>query len=213
MASFFLEHACLFAAAIAPDLLPAIPSEHRIPHHVEAESLGRIMIEHGNSDAALEFVMHYDDASTFPFSIASMLMERVGAQECLVLMRRAVTAWREAHGDSFVWLLQPRWRLLPEEEAREIVREVVRVTLDEPDKPMQATYDREGTSRITSFREHTLFQVLHILRHLDQSLADSLLASNPQFAAAARRFPNGMESIMQEAEERRKSGSERESDG
>lgn len=207
--AFLLEHARLFAAAVAPDLLIAIPAEHHVRRHFEAQSLGTIMIEHGNLEAALEFVMHYEDASTFPFPIVGLLMERVGEGERLALLRRAVEAWREAHGDRFVWLLQQRWKLLPEEEAREVVRDVVRVTLDEPDKPIQARWDQEGMLQFTSFREHTLFQVLHILRHLDQPLAESLLASHPQFAAAARRFPYGMESIMQEAEERGKSQGER----
>ena len=203
--AFLLEHARLFAAAAAPDLLPSIPFEHHVPHHFEAENLGRTMIEHGNLEAALEFVMRYDDASTYPFPIAGMLIERVDAQEGLALVRRAASAWREAHGDGLVSLFQYRWKLLPDQEVREIVREIVRVALDEPDKPIQATYDQEGTIKITSFREHTLFQVLHILRHLDQPLLESLLSSHPQFATAARRFPSGMDSIIQEAEERKKS--------
>jgi hypothetical protein len=207
--AFLLEHARLFAAAVAPDLLPSIPAEHHMSRHFEADNLGRTMIEHGNLEAALEFVMRYDDASTFPFSMAAMLIERVDAQERLALVRRAAGAWREAHDDSFVWLFQSRWKLLPDEEAREIVREVVRAALDEPDKPIDATYDQEGTIKITSFSEHTLFQVLHILRHLDLPLLESLLSSHPQFAAAARRFPYGMESIMLEAEERKKSAGER----
>jgi len=48
----------------------------------------------------MELTMLNDDASTFPFSLARMLMERVSEQECLALLRRAVEAWREAHGDS-----------------------------------------------------------------------------------------------------------------
>jgi hypothetical protein len=211
-ANFFLEHARFFAAAIAPDLLPSIPVQIHRPHHLDAESLGRIMMEHGNLEAAMELAMRREDASTFPFSIAGMLMDRVSEQERLALLRRAVEAWREAHGDrfvwlfhQFVWLFQHRWRLLPEEEARDVMREVVRVTLNEPDKPTQSTYDQEGTIKITSFREQTLFQILHILRHLDQPLLESLLSSHPQFAATAQRFPYGMESIQQEAEERLKS--------
>jgi hypothetical protein len=144
-----------------------------------------------------------------------MLMERVSEQERLALLRRAVGAWREARGDrfvwpfQFVWLFQHRWKILPEEEARDVVREIVRATLSEPDKPMQGTYDQEGTIKITSLREHSLFQVLPILRHLDQPLLESLLSSHPQFSAAAQRFPYGMESIQQEAEDRRKSEGER----
>ena len=138
-----------------------------------------------------------------------MLIKRVSEQERLALLRRAVAAWREAHDNRFVWLLTSRWELLPEEEARDIVREVVRVTRDERDKPIQATYDQEGTTKITSFREHTLFEVLHILRHLDEPLAELLFASHPQLAAAAHRFLDEMESIVREAEERKKSDGER----
>jgi hypothetical protein len=203
--AFLLDHARLFAAAVAPDLLSSIPSERHMPPHFEGKTIGRTMIEHGNLEAALEFVMRYDDASAFPFGTASMLIEQVDAAECLAVIRRAAAAWREGHGDQFVWLFQDRWRLLGDSEAREILRELVRVLLDVPDKPIQATYDPEGTIQITSFREHTLFQVLHILRELDQSLLESLLSSHPQFAAAARRFPYGMESIRQEAAERKKS--------
>jgi hypothetical protein len=207
----FLEHARLLAAAIAPDLLPSIPVAYHRPRHLDADSLGRIMMEHGNLEAAMELAMRIDDASTFPFSLAGMLMDRVSEQERLALLRRAVEAWREAHGDAFfrlfqfVWLFQHRWKLLPEEEARDVLREIVRVTLSEPDKPTESTFDQEGTIKITSLHEQTLFQVLHILRHLDQPLLESLLSAHPQFAAAAQRFPYGMESIQQEADERRKS--------
>ena len=206
--AFLLEHARLFAAAIAPDLLRSIPSgQHMLPRF-EGTTLGRTMIEHGNLQAALELLMHYDDSATFPFMVAGMLIERVDASEGPKVIRRAAAAWREAHGDQFVWIFQERWKLLPEPEAREILREVVRVAIEEPEKPMQATYDPEGTVQITSFRENTLFQVLAILRHLDQPLLESLLSAYPQFAAAARRFPHGMESIRQEAEERKKSNPE-----
>jgi hypothetical protein len=44
---------------------------------------------------------------------------------------------------------------------------------------------------------------VHILRRLDAPLAESLIASHEQLAAAARRFPNGIETIFEEAEERR----------
>ena len=204
--AYLLEHARLCAAAVAPDLLPSIPSaEHDWLRHLEGENLGWTMIEHGNLEAAREFVMRHDDAATFPFPVAGMLIDKVDTQDRLALLRRAVAAWREARDDRFVWLFQYRWKLLLEQEAREIVREFVGVALAAADKPMQATYDREGTIRITSFREHTLFQVLHILRRLDEPLLESLIGSHSQLAAAARRFPNGMESAIEEAEERRKS--------
>jgi hypothetical protein len=201
---FLMEHARLFAAAVAPDLLPEIPLLRQLHRDYESQALGRIMIEHGHSNAAYEFVMRYDDPASFPFPVASQLIERLDEGLKLTVFRRAVEAWRATHSHHFPWLFQSRWKLMPAEEARDVVREIVRFTLEQPDQPTQATYDPEGTVQITSVREHTLFSVLHILRHLDQPLADSLLADHAQLRAAARRFPYGMESVMQEAEARKK---------
>ncbi len=50
--------------------------------------------------------------------------------------------------------------------------------------------------------EHTLFQIWHVLLAVDRELAESLLAEYNDLAAAVRRFPNGMESVRQEAEAR-----------
>ncbi len=87
-----------------------------------------------------------------------------------------------------------------------MLREVVRVTLEQPDRPVRATYEK--SVQITSGREHTLFQLLHIIRHLDEPLAQSLAAAHEQLRAAAHRFPYGMESIIEEAEARKKSQGE-----
>jgi hypothetical protein len=59
----------------------------------------------------------------------------------------------------------------------------------------------------SSPRQNTLFQILHVLRHLDSPLAQSLVDSHDQLAVAARRYPNGLETMNEEAEaeaERRK---------
>jgi hypothetical protein len=120
----------------------------------------------------------------------------------IAVLRSAVEAWQTAPNHTFVWMFQIQWRVLPPEEARAVAREIVRMTLDEPDHSTMATYDQERTVRITSFREDSLFQILHVLRHLDEPLAESLIAGHEQLAAAARRFPNGTESVLEEAKAR-----------
>jgi hypothetical protein len=121
----------------------------------------------------------------------------------LAVLRRTIEAWRAAPNDSFIWLFQSQWKELPPGEAAAVAREIVRVALEQPDQPITATYDEEGSVQITSGREHTLFQILHILRHVDGPWTESLIAGHEQLAAAARRFPNGMESVIKEAEARR----------
>jgi hypothetical protein len=68
----------------------------------------------------------------------------------------------------------------------------------------KAAVDPDGTVKITSRRELTLFHFLHMLRRLAPELAESLIASNDQLAGAAHRFPNGIESVEEEAQARRR---------
>jgi len=209
---FLLEQARLLAAAVAPDLLREIPSVAREPRQFASERLGRIMLEHEHGDAAYEYVMSYDEPSTFPFGVVSALMQWFGDEERqLAVLRRAIEAWRAApdhrFGHRFISVFQSAWKVLPPEEAREVAQEIIHVTRSQPDWAITATYDREQTVRITSGREHTLFTILHVLRRLDVRLAESLISEHEQLAAAARRFPDGMESVMEEAERRRRSAS------
>jgi hypothetical protein len=77
---------------------------------------------------------------------------------------------------------------------------------EEPDAGTSAGYMDEV--HFTSPRQNILFQVLHVLRHLDPALAQSLIDSHDQLAVAARRYRNGLETMHEEAEaaaERRKS--------
>jgi len=208
--NFLVAHARFIAAAVAPDLLPDIPAIDRLPREFSAETLGRIMLDHQHRDSAFDYVVRYDDPSSFPFGVAGALMRSLDDDGSrLAVLRSSIAAWREApekhpfHGFQFISVFQSRWKLLALEEAVTVVREIVRRTLEQADHPTTATYDPEGTMSITSGRENTLFQIFHTVRHLDAPLAESLIASHEQLAAAVRRFPNGMESVMQEAEARR----------
>jgi hypothetical protein len=207
---FLVSQARLVAAAVAPDLVLNISSFDRLPRRFTSEHLGRIMLEHHNEEAAVDYVTHYDEPSSFPFGVVSALMRSpADDQRRLLLLRSAVEAWRAAPQErpvrsfQFISLFQSQWKLLTLEEAGAVAREIVRTTLEQADRPITATYDPEGTTRITSAREHTLFQIFHIVRHVDEKLAGSLLAAHEQLAVAVRRFPNGMESVVQEAEARR----------
>ena len=205
---FLLQQAQCLAAAVAPDLVKDIhPTGHGMPRRFLAQSLAKIMLEHGHHDAAFEYLMEYDEPSSFPFMVLAELMKSGDATRQLALLRRAIEAWRAAPDDAFVHVFQYQWKTLPPDEALAVVREIVRVTLERPDQQVTASFDQEGTVRITSGRALALFQILHVLRRLDAPLAESLVAGHEQLAAAARRYPDGWDTIMEEAEARRKSAS------
>jgi hypothetical protein len=204
------DSARFLAAAVAPDLLNEIPASGH--EQLTSGSLCQIMLNHGHVDAAVSYLIQYDRPAGFPFGVVPAVMQRAADEAVrLAVLRAAINAWRTMRedpfprADHFIQMFQSQWKELPPEEALAVVREIVRVTLEQRDTRTTAVLDQEHTVRITSRREHCLFQMLHILRHVDPPLAESLIADHEQLAAAARRFPKGVESVMEEAEARRRS--------
>ena len=225
---FFFEHAQQIAAAFAPDLLRDIPSVHCLPEDFHAEQLVSIMLQHGHIDAAFDFVVQRDPSFSFPFGYTANLMQKLDDQRRLTVLRSAIAAWRAPQDhepmqmrgipkegrrsgrirssrfqSGFINLFKLHWKTLPSDEALAVVREIVQKETEQPDIELtSAGYGQD--IQFTSGREYILFEVLHILRRLDAQLAESLIASHEQLATAARRFPNGIETIHEESEERRK---------
>ena len=206
---WLLEQAQSFAAAISPVILRDMPAVTGHPHRFHSDKLARIMIEHGHLDSALDYILRHSDAATFPYGALSHLLPALPDDDRRrAAFRAAIAAWlaapRDPFAHQFITTFGRHWELLPPEEAREAVQAIVRSVLAEVDWSAHATYDPERSVTITSGREHTLFEVLHILRRLDPPLAVSLIAQHPQLAAATRRFPNGFETVFEEARRRQR---------
>lgn len=170
------------------------------------DSIVLTMIRHGHVTAVLDYLNRHGDRSEFPLRMIPTVMHQVKDEKVRqTLMRRAVEVWREDQSDEFYMVFQSQWKALPREEAREVVREIVQTVVGQPDREVTARYE---SIVITSARENALFCVLHVLREVDGELAEMLIASYPQLAAASRRYPKGMDSMMEEAEERRKAQGE-----
>jgi hypothetical protein len=198
----------LIAAAVAPELLPEIPSGNHGPiREFESGMLVKTMLDHNLTDAAIAYVSGYNDLSSFPLGYVPNVLQRMKADAPkLGLLRHATNVWRnmpDNHSRSnFIHIFQNLWKLMPQDEARDLAREIVRDSLDRPDRAMTAGYFDSVV--FTSHRDHTLFEIIHVLQHLDPPLAESLIAGHEQLASAIRRFPNGQESILEESEQRRK---------
>jgi hypothetical protein len=179
-----LYQARMLAAAVNPGLVREIPQSERMLRHFSADREGQIMLEHGHIEAAIAYVLEYADLSGIPFGLTGSLMRRAPDDTARrALFRRAIEAWRSGKADrfglyGFFRLVQMHWTVLEAEEARAVVHEIVRVELEQPDEPVDAGYQGEPPVHFTSGREHDLFQVLHILRHLDPPLAEQLIASH-----------------------------------
>jgi len=207
-----VDEARFLAAAVAPDLLREIPAPLGIHECLTSGNLCQIMLNHGHVDEAVSYLIRYDRASGFPFTVVPAVMQRAAGEAVrLAVLRAAIEAWRTKPDnpfqgvEQFIQMFQTQWKELPPEEALTVLREIVHFTLEQPDRQITAILDSERAVRIASRREYQLFQLLHILRHLDPLLADSLIAGHQQLSAAARRFPKGRDSVMEEADIRRRS--------
>ena len=212
----FLEEAREVAAAVSPELLNEIPmTRHDWHERVGSVNIVQIMLAHGHVDAAFDYLLYHDDPASFPFLSVGGVLHRLdqhspgGAARRTMLLRRAVEVWRRSpsgghpHERSFAQLFVHFWKEFPPEEALDVARMIVSQATEEPDTGISAGYPNE--IHFTSSRQNALFQILHVLRHLDPTLAQSLIGSHDQLAAGTRRYPNGMETIYEEAEaERRK---------
>ncbi|MBZ5582219.1 MAG: hypothetical protein LAQ30_08455 [Acidobacteriia bacterium] len=196
-----MESAVRLAAAVAPQravaLLESVP-RHRHRLYLSSEIV-RVMIEHGRVEAAVAYLMADLPEGDYPYLVVVSALQRCAEGETrLRVLRGAIRAWRRAPDAGFLRLFSQYWTLLPEEEARGLLRAIVEVTLRERDMPgfNGGVFD----VAFRSTRQYRLFEVLNVLRRLEPELADSLVAQQPELAAAAERFPEGMESAMAEAQ-------------
>jgi hypothetical protein len=206
------------AAAVSPELLAEIPAGRwNGPERFASINTIQVMLAHGHVDAAYDYVLRHDVAS-FPFMSVGAVLHKLdrhnleNAARRTALVRRAIEVWRKDSSaqhpherDQFVQFFGHFWKELPAEEALAVSRVIVDRALEMPDIETSAGYANE--LHFSSARQNTLFQILHVLRHLDPELAQSLVGSHDQLAAGARRYPKGLETLHEEAEaeaERRK---------
>jgi hypothetical protein len=217
---FLLEEARIISAAVAPERLPELPLDNRGP--MERYNSGVIvhtMLQHGHLDAAVDYLLRHHDPATFPFNFVGNVLHALddktprNIERRLTVFRRTVDAWRTsppAHDrDHFIFLFGLFWKQLPTNEALDIAHEIVDHARHNPDGRTSSGYP--DNIHFSSAPQHRFFEILHVLRHLEPTLAQSLIDSNDQLAVAARRFPNGLETMRAESEaeaQRRKASGE-----
>jgi len=208
-----LEEARWVAAAISPKLLGEIPRGKRGTGRQRFASVHIVqtMITHGHIEEAFDYLLQQDEPASFPFLSVIGVLHRLdrhspgGAERRLKLLRHAHGVWwssgssRHSHeSDEFVQLFGYHWNEFPAGEASAVARMIVDRAVAEVDAGTSSGYMNEV--HFSSRRQNTLFQILHVLRQLDPALAQSLIDSHDQLAVAARRYPNGLETMREEVE-------------
>jgi hypothetical protein len=130
-----------------------------------------------------------------------LLVPKLDQRRRLTVIRSSIAAWRQSRCQDFLWTLRYNWKELPGEEALAVTREVIDYVLTTEDAGINANLP--GGVQFRSHRQRTLFDLLHILRESDLGLAQLLIETHDELAVAARRYPNGWDSIREELEAER----------
>ena len=152
-------------------------------------------------DRALRFLNQFPPGQGFPYGAATELMlllppERNAQKQ--EIFQRAMASDREAYalvigGDDFVTMIVRFWRHLPPPMVLGAIRQV----LDEAqsDKSPITLMSASADASFNSAYEYRLFEVLPILRELDDAEADKLLETSVQARTQLQQLPNGVQSL------------------
>jgi hypothetical protein len=157
------------------------------------------MVRHGHVTAAIEYLTHWSEEGEFPYDAARNTMSYAQNDTArLDILRSGLAAWhRRANGwwqslDSLLQWFRFYWRLLPADEARHEIRQLVRGIRERQNEPLDGSFGGlRGTVTFSSQRSWLLFGLLGTLKRLDPDLADAVTRENPDLARASAVYPLG----------------------
>lgn len=206
--SAITPQATCLAACVAPDRAFALwATTSDLPR---TEKFLYDVVRHGHATAAVEYLTQWSEEGKFPYMAARNTMRYAKDDDARrdilrsglrASRRRADSAWRSIL--SLVQLFQFHWRLLPEDEAHEEIRQMVRVIRERPEERLNGRFGGlRGTVTFSSQRPSLLFQLLGPLKRLDPELADAVIRENPELARAAEIYPYGHDTDIDQSVER-----------
>jgi len=185
------------AAAVSPQhalrLMPLLAG----PSPGRAATIIFNMLRHGHLADAVSYLSDPPSREQYPYTAATEAIRRSRNDEesQRSILRGAIRARLGESGSSahgFDMLFALGWSLLPAEEAKAAVRNIVQRIVEDPDGQTQSRFSKDGSAaRFSSIRESSLFGIFGVVRQLDAELADSLCFEYPQLGAAVVAFPQG----------------------
>jgi hypothetical protein len=152
-------------------------------------------------DRALELLNRAHAKENFPYGEATQLMLALPAErdtDKQEIFRLAMTADREQHsfvigGDDFASMIVRFWRHI----SPALVLDAIHQVLDEAQVAEQGLTlnGTAGNVGFSSEYNYRVFELLPILRQLDNDEADKLLQSSQQAQFQLKEFPNGIQSL------------------
>ncbi len=176
------------------------------------------------SDRVIEVIYRIGQENEIPYAAAIRVMNGLKPEqsgEVLQLFSASLASYRaQKHegatmGDDFGRMITTFWSRLPKNLVRDAIDEVLHQA-EEADKQSQGkttmsmSSSEKGAVSFTSSYDYRLFQLLPVLRRIDESAAKALLEKHQQIAATLDKFPDGISSVQPpDPDDRKKQGSAR----
>jgi hypothetical protein len=158
-------------------------------------------VDTGKPDIALRLLNQMPQGSIFPYGAATKLMLELPQNrepDKQILFRRAMAADGDQHvtivgGDDFGSMIVRFWQHIPAAVALEAIHQV----LAESHSNKDSVSIGSGPSRVVFSTEYDfrLFELIPVLRELDESEADKIVSDSQEAKAELERFPKGIQSI------------------
>ena len=196
------DRVLLIAAAAHPSRVRELVNHDPIMStHGRMSQVIQTMLKHGHVREAAGYITDPANAHEYPYETVPLVLRQYtnDEQQCVKIVRAAVAAWRRSPVYGFFRVFASHWTMLPPEEARQILGEMLAFVAAQPDQHFHASIatDNNGVE-FTSEQNFHLFELLPVLCRLEPDTAKSLCESRPQLAKAAARFPLGQESVIAE---------------
>lgn len=188
------------------ELLPFVDVEAR--KHILTKLLGYYE-KNENQGRAIEFIYRLAYEDEVPYDSVDRLMLTMKPEQWgdyLQLFTTALSSYT-AHShtrfesNGFPELLVEQWTRLPKDVVRTSIDEVLKQAdpANRKESANNQTYSvtsSQGSASFNSIYEYRLFQMLPLLRKLDEAAAEQALKRYRDVAVQLQRYPQGMSSLM-----------------
>lgn len=186
------------------ELLPQAPAEAR---QTAFQALLSYYEKSKQMDRAMDVVDRIAADGPFPYTAATKLMDVLppeSAAERQRLFHAALESFRAERlppmayvsaGGDFGQMVVQQWQGLPQPIVRDAIAEILRKAESSDSGSMEMTmFGQSGSLAFNSAYEWRLFQLLPVLRQVDESAAEELLKKHQTLEAQFERYPQGLRS-------------------
>jgi hypothetical protein len=187
------------------EMLPQVSADAR---QATLQALLAYYTKNNRVDRALEVIDRISADGAFPFTAATKLMESLPAESSAQRQRLFLAALESFRAEKtpegyagpegdFGEMLVRQSQMLPAAIVREAIDELLRKAESSDTGSMEmAMVGQSGSLSFNSRYEWRLFQLLPILRQIDESAAEAMLKKNANIQAHFQRYPQGMDSFQ-----------------